>query len=243
MLLTNKSLEDVLIGDREKWEKKLEIKNKKLLISNYKSNPESLTPVGYDLTIGGEYAILKHNIKAFEDLPENKSFHVKPGDIVAIETEEFIGMPQSRIFSGIIVSKVSVSEKGFSHISSSIDADYKGTLIVTMTNLSNRTLLLKRGQPFCTMIILENTDESFGECRKHPDTHKARLIKEWKKDEESLLNFMQRTFIIAFLYVPSICLLYILVFFPLTVQLMVPIFVAFSATLAHVISLNKNLSK
>ncbi len=120
MLLENSSIKKIHFGNKQEWENKDEIKQEKLLLTGFESN--NLTPVGYDLTIGNWYAILKKNIKGFKNLEERKakSIKVRPGKIVAIETAEYVGMPQNKLYSGIICSKVSVAERGFSHISTTL---------------------------------------------------------------------------------------------------------------------------
>lgn len=53
-------------------------------------------------------------------------------------------------------------------------------MIVTITNYSKRTIVLKRKARFCTMILFKNESPATKECEKHPDSHITNLIDEWK---------------------------------------------------------------
>lgn len=185
-ILTDTSIEEILINDREDWEKDTTKSDTNLLIENYVS--ECLTPVGYDLRVGREYVKMKENVYSNEDLEENQSFIILPHEIVAIETEEFVAMPQNKSLSGLIVSKVSIAEKGLSHISTSLDADYQGSLIITMANLSSRKIELKRKQPFCTVIFVRNEKPATRKCNKHPDSHLKKLYQAWRRKDDATLK-------------------------------------------------------
>jgi len=114
-------------------------------------------------------------------LEEGQEFEILPHEMIAIKTEEEIGMPKNKMYSGIIVSKVSFVEKGLSHISTSLDPDWYGELVVTLFNHSFRTIKLKRGEPFCTMILLKNEEQSVRSSGKTPGGHIEKLYDEWNK--------------------------------------------------------------
>lgn len=177
-LLTDNSIEGLLITNKDTWTQREDIQREKLLIENY--DEQSLTPVGYDLRVGERYLKMYSKLTDFASLQRDDDLLILPSEIVAIETEEFIGMPQNKEYSGIIVSKVSMGEKGFSHISTSLDPDWEGKLIITVTNNSKRKMILKREQPFCTMILFKNESAARRECGKHPDAHITSLIRDWK---------------------------------------------------------------
>lgn len=208
-LLTDTSIKDLLTTDKDEWERNEATKKEKLLIANF--DGESLTPVGYDLRVGSQYLKMYHRIKDFAELEENGELIILPKEIVAIETEEFIGMPQNKMYSGILVSKVSLVEKGLSHISTSLDADWKGKLIITIVNLSNRKITLKRRQSFCTMILFKNESPATRECRKHPDTHITSLLKDWKLIEKRPRRMIY--FLILKTLIPAIPLILLLVYY------------------------------
>lgn len=177
-LLTDTSIRRLLSTDKEEWIQKEEINKEKLLIANFWD--DSLTPVGYDLRVGCRYIKMRSKISYHEDnLKENEKLTIQPNEIVAIETEEYIGMPQSKQYSGIVVSKVSMGEEGLSHVSTSLDADYKGELIITMANRSKRRIALERKQPFCTVIFFKNEFAATKACEKDPNKHYMTLVRKW----------------------------------------------------------------
>lgn len=177
-LITDRVIEDELLcTDKNEWFRREGIKREKLLIANY--DKQCLTPVGYDLRVGRRYLKMYSRASNLTRIEEGGEIAILPHEIVAIETEEFIGMPRNKMYSGIIVSKVSTGEKGFSHISTSVDADWEGELIITLTNNTERKLVLKRKQPFCTMILFENKKPARRVCGKHPDAHITSLIEDW----------------------------------------------------------------
>ncbi len=177
-LLTDASIRNVLITDDNPWFQDDRVQKEKLLITEF--NEDSLTPVGYDLGVGQRYLKMYSKIREFSNLEENDKLTILPNEIVAIETEEFIGMPQNRSYSGIIVSKVTLVERGLSNISTSVDADWKGKMIITIINHSKKKIIIERKQPFCTMILFSNERPAKKTCNKHPDAHIISLIKEWE---------------------------------------------------------------
>ncbi len=177
-LLTDTNIEAILTTNENEWKRREETKREKLLIANFDDN--CLTPVGYDLRVGEQYLKMGRKIKDWNRLQENQELIIQPDEMIAIETEELIGMPQSKQYSGIIVAKVSVVEKGLSHISTSVDADYQGKLILTMSNESQRKITIKRKQKIATLIFFENKSPASRLCDKHPSEHVRALLEDWK---------------------------------------------------------------
>ena len=201
-LLTDTSIRNLLVTTEEEW---IQNQNEKLLILGF--DEECLTPVGYDLRVGKRYLKMRYKLKEFEELDEDEELVILPGEIVAIETEEEIKMPQNKGYSGILVSKVSIAEEGLSHISTSLDPDYKGKMLITVTNLSQRRIVLKRKQPFCTMILFKNETPATKECGKHPDRHITKLIKKWGIIEKKRRRIL--TFWILKIFFPAIPLIWL----------------------------------
>lgn len=180
-LLTDASIDDILVRD----EKDLGSNPEKLLIENF--NEKSLTPVGYDLRVGSKVIkvdLKRANVKPLLKLEKDQEFEILPNEMVVIRAEEIIGMPKSRTVSGIIVSKVSLVNRGLSHISTSIDADWFGPLVMTIFNHSYRTIHLKRGEPFCTMILIKNENPSKKASGKSSGGHIEKVYQEWLRAQE-----------------------------------------------------------
>jgi len=174
--LTDTDIETLLITREDEWIG--DVKTKKLLIKDFEK--ESLTPVGYDLRVGEQYLKMSRKVKDWNKLQDDSDLVILPDEMVAIETKEFIGMPQNKEYSGILVSRVTIAEKGLSHISTSLDPDYKGTFIITLSNESRRKVTLRKNQPFCTMILFRNKSPATRECGKSSHEHLLRLLADWK---------------------------------------------------------------
>ncbi len=127
---------------------------------------DCLTPVGYDLRVGKLYSSSLRG-GPFE-LEENGRIPITPGDTVLISTLENIGMPKDRSLSALIGSKVSKVSRGLSHVSTTIDPDWNGELLIAITNHSTSTVELQVGEPFCTMVFFENRSPSTKACDKVP---------------------------------------------------------------------------
>jgi len=156
-LLTDTDLAKLLSTDRDWTDKDT------LHIYPYEEN--CLTPVGYDVRVGKQYASAI-DAKIYK-LDENEPVIIIPGDTVLITTLENIEMPSSRKYSAFITSKVSKVSQGLSHISTNIDPDWRGNLIA-IHNPSHSSVTLKYGETFCTLNFIENKSASTKECGKEP---------------------------------------------------------------------------
>jgi deoxycytidine triphosphate deaminase len=156
--LTDTDLSLLICSDKD-WADK-----NKLYIYPYEK--ECLTPAGYDVRIGSRYASALD--ASICNLSSDDCVTIKPTDTVLITTLENIGMPQNHTISAFITSKVSKVSKGLSHISTNIDADWRGNLLIAIHNPSHRVVKLKYGEPFCTLNFIENKSPSTKESHKDP---------------------------------------------------------------------------
>ncbi|MHA1747186.1 MAG: dCTP deaminase [Promethearchaeota archaeon] len=167
-LLTDTDLKEVICTD-ENWEDK----NKTHI---YPFTEACLTPVCYDLRIGNLYSsILKTG--PFK-LMEGDKIIIEPGDTVLITTLEKVGMAKNRMFSALILSKVSKVSNGLSHISTTIDPDWDGKLLIAVHNHSMNKVELNFGEPFCTVVFFENKSPSTKDCGKIPGRLDV-FVNEW----------------------------------------------------------------
>lgn len=170
-LLTDTDLK-ILITTEKDW-----LDKDKLHIHPY--DEECLTPVGYDVRVGHQYA---SSIDAeLYALNSDDQVIIKPGDVVLITTLEDISMPQNRTISAFITSKVSKVSKGLSHISTNIDPDWTGHLLIAIHNPSHNTVSLKHGEAFCTVNFLENKTPSRKDCGSPPGRSDI-LLKQFLND-------------------------------------------------------------
>ena len=158
-LLTDTDIRAILCNT-EAWESPRES------LRIFPFSEQSLTPVGYDLRVGHCYA---SSIDADRyKLGEGDVVTIRPGDTVLITTEESVDMPQSLTLSAFVTSKVSKVSMGLSHISTNVDPDWRGNLLIAMHNPSVVTLTLERGETFCTINFIQNLSPSTKSSEKPP---------------------------------------------------------------------------
>jgi dCTP deaminase len=143
-----------IVETREDFENAGGLNGNVIFIQNLDSeqiNKTSSSNVSYDLTVGDEYR--DHRDFGTHDLLDGEKIRLQPGAAVIIETAELVQFPKSRF--GHIVPKVSLLQDGLSNTSSKIDPGYEGKLLITVFNLGKREVALEKGQPFCTLYILD----------------------------------------------------------------------------------------
>lgn len=123
---------------------------------------ESLTPVGYDLRVGEQYTSTK--LGKTDNVAVGGEIVIPPGDTCLVTTLEIIGMPKSKRLSGLVVSTVSMVARGLSHVSTSIDPDWSGKLMIVLHNHAPHDVRLKVGERLCTAIVLSNRTPSTKLC-------------------------------------------------------------------------------
>ncbi len=142
---------------------------------------ESITPVGYDLRVGNAYATT--GIKGIKTLSENESIILPPCSTTLITTLEDIQMPRNRFYFALIESKVSKVSKGLSHISTTVDPDWSGNLLIAIHNHSSQKISLKYGEKFCTIIFAKNESVPIKKGN-HTQGRKDILINEFSKNND-----------------------------------------------------------
>lgn len=163
------------------------------LLQIYPFSEDNLTPVGYDLRVGNEYTSTKKG-KTIQ-VPDTGEVVISAGDTCLIISTEIIGMPKNRTLSGLIVSSVSMVAKGLSHISTSIDPDWSGRLMIVVHNHAPTAIRLTPGGTLCTAIFLSNRTPSTKACGAFADRNdifKNRLLdatrpNRWRKEILSIL--------------------------------------------------------
>lgn len=170
-ILTDTDIRNVLCTDKA-WSDK-----DKLHI--YPFDEDCLTPVGYDIRVGESYASSMD--AEVHSLDGNGELIVCPGDTIMVTTLENIGMPSNRSLAAFITSKVSKVSKGLSHISTNIDPDWKGNLLIAIHNPSRNTVKIKYGEPFCTINFITTESPSTKDCG-FPEGRTDILLKKFASD-------------------------------------------------------------
>lgn len=147
---------------------------------------DSLTPVGYDLRAGGKYATSDEGV-LIDPFREGMKLSLYPGQTALVSTLEKISMPKDGSISALIVSKVSKVSKGLSHISTTIDPDWSGSLIIAITNHSSNKIEIEHGEPLCTAVFFINKSLPQKSCEKsggRPDI----FVREWTTISKKIIN-------------------------------------------------------
>ncbi len=108
---------------------------------------ESLTPIGYDFTIGDYVFSLENGLIE----PDNGSYSIPPKSTVQILTKESLWV--SGRIGGTFHSKVSLVSKGLSHISTTLDPGWYGPLLITMRNNMDNEITIKVNDSFVTLLF------------------------------------------------------------------------------------------
>ena len=136
---------------------------RKLVLSPFEK--ECLTPVGYDLRVGETY-ITSDMGDVRKDLHEGEAITLRPGTTALITTLEDVRMPKDRSITGLIESKVSQVSKGLSHVSTTVDPDWQGNLLIAIHNHAVEEIKLTYGDAFCTIVFLKNMTAATRQCDK-----------------------------------------------------------------------------
>lgn len=107
----------------------------------------SLTPIGYDFSVGEFVYCLETGL--LEE--KNGIFEIPPRSTVQILTKESLWV--SGRIGGTFHSKVSLVSRGMSHISTTLDPGWYGPLLVTFSNNTDKMQPLSLHDPFVTLIF------------------------------------------------------------------------------------------
>lgn len=147
-ILTDTDLRDLICSNEA------QLDSSKILISDFQE--PNLTPLGYDLRVGGYYKTYGSGRGLVQIKPRQK-ITIKPGDTALIATLEAVKMPQDGSVSALIVSKVSQVAKGLSNISTKVDPNWAGgQLLIAVHNFSREPINLAYSESICTIIFFDN---------------------------------------------------------------------------------------
>lgn len=148
-ILTDTDLKKIICRKESEWDQE-----NQLLIEEY--SEECLTPMGYDLRVGGFYKTFLAK-PPLTTISRDEQVTIKPGDIALIGTLEKIKMPKNGSISALILSRVSQVSRGLSHISTKVDPGWaEGELLIPVQNFSRNNLYLDYEEKFCTIVFFKN---------------------------------------------------------------------------------------
>lgn len=133
-----------------------------------------LTPVGYDLRIGGKIWLLNSGEEI--KLKEDTSVEIPPRMRFAIESLEKIKMKENMI--ALIATRISLLWNGLTSLGTKIDPMFQDRLLLIFSNDSDTPLTLEYGQRICNIIFFEyeNPPKDI-ELRKRPPLIGPQLAK------------------------------------------------------------------
>jgi deoxycytidine triphosphate deaminase len=137
-----------------------------IFIYPYEEN--CVTPIGYNFCPSEIIISTKTGLPINICQKGNEEYvMVEPHDTILISTREYLSIGSN--IMGTFHSKVTVVSAGFGHISTTLDAGWRGPLLVALNNPSSRKLKLTISNnnhpvPFVTLIFYRFYEES---CKQH----------------------------------------------------------------------------
>lgn len=117
-----------------------------------------LRPAGYELTVGNHYSI-NGKIRTLHDGPVGNEIVLKPFDVVVIETQERLNVPEFMIARWNVT--VGRAYDGLLWVGAAqVDPGFKGFLCCPIYNLSDRERHLKFGDPIAVIDFVVTTPPS-----------------------------------------------------------------------------------
>jgi len=109
---------------------------------------QSLTPLGYDLRVGGLIYCLETGLL---EPDANGVFHIPPKSTVLVLTEEMIWL--SARIAGTLHPRVWLTWHNLSHISTTVDPCWDGPLLISIRNHGDEVFSIKQGGRLCTLVL------------------------------------------------------------------------------------------
>lgn len=113
-----------------------------------------LGPAGYDVSV------------EFDGHGEVRTVMLKPGEFLLASTVEHFKMPDNIL--GVVHDKSTLARRGLAVQNTVIEPGWSGYLTLELTNHSNETMWLSRGQPIA-QVIFHYVRNGFPYSGKYPD--------------------------------------------------------------------------
>jgi deoxycytidine triphosphate deaminase len=145
----------------------------------------SLTPIGYDFTVGEYIYSLEHGLIE----PQNGEFEIPANSTIQILTRESLWV--SGRIGGTFHSKVSLVSRGMSHISTTLDPGWYGPLLITLRNNMATPQRLKTTDAFVTLIFFKVNSPTTTKHNK-PESRRDILVSQLNNQTERYINKIQQ---------------------------------------------------
>ena len=129
---------------------RLGIKDDEIVKSRAQASSYDLTPSIVAMSV--KKGMLETVYKSKSANTNSYYIYVKPKDTVLIVSNEYISFPSN--IAGYVTSRVSNVAYGFGHISTTVDPNWNGALLIALSNPSNHSLKVSVG----TTTVLDNRE-------------------------------------------------------------------------------------
>jgi len=153
-IVSDTSLEKLLFREQEFEQAKEMFENgrwnaigDKILI--YPLNLGNMGPFSYDLCAGHE--AFNPRTQQTKSLATKEGLEIEPGDVALVLTHEYVGLPRS--VAGSVLPRFSIVREGVFQSMTKIDPTWFGNIAVALVNHSPKPFVLRKGQPFCTLVF------------------------------------------------------------------------------------------
>ena len=118
-------------------------------------NPCNLKPAAYEFTVGDE-AMIGGKYLDLGDSTDNSRIRIQPFEVVVVKTAETLNLP--RFLIGRWNIRVAWAYKGLLWVGGpQVDPGYVGNLFCPIYNLSNKDVLIKKGDAIAVMDFVKTT--------------------------------------------------------------------------------------
>ena len=118
-------------------------------------DPENIKPASYELTVGDE-VMMGGKYRHLGNSTEESGVRIKPFDVAVIKTEETLNLP--RFLIGRWNIRVRWAYEGLLWVGGpQVDPGYAGHLFCPIYNLSNKEVLIRRGDPIAVIDFVKTT--------------------------------------------------------------------------------------
>lgn len=165
---------------------------------------KNLTPVGYDIRVGKQ--AFSWNKRCVTNIERTGTLEIGPKDTVVIETYESVSL--SKNISATIHAMATLTiEHSLSHISTTIDPGWTGTMLIAIHNPRKTSVQLDFKSSFCTVCFYQVKSQSQIALGREPDRadlwRRLKNIANQQKNEERKNNLIY--FILAVISLSFAC--------------------------------------
>jgi len=128
-------------------------------------NPSSITPAGYDVTVGSLAFSWSH--RRFIDVDRAGHVVIRPGDLMLVWTKEELRLPKD--VGGSTHPLVWHMAQGIVGSSGTLDPGYEGRVIMQLANVGKHPLKLTSGETCGTLLLHHTESQSAFDHRKERD--------------------------------------------------------------------------